>query len=74
MKQPELTLDPQRSVDVHLRVALLLSFCGVGQSGAFVNAPLDILEHHKHIMDPCGVACQLCDLWQHKKGSKVTLP
>ncbi len=64
VQQNRPTLYLQRSIYVHLRLALLLCSCCGRQRGALVNTPLDVLEHHKHVVDPCSVARQLCDLSQ----------
>ena len=53
---------------MHLRLALLLCSCCGGQGGALVDPLLDIVEHHEHVVDPCGVARQLSDLTQ--RGAK----
>lgn len=50
---------------MHLRLALLLCSCCGGQRGALVDALLDVIEHHEHVVDPGGVARQLSDLTQH---------
>lgn len=57
---------------MHLRLALLLCSCCGGQRGALVDALLDVVEHHEHVVDPGGVARQLSDLTGHNtKGSKL---
>lgn len=62
---PVSTFNLQWSLYVQLRLALLLCCCCGGQRGAFVDALLDIIEHHEHVVDPGGVARQLSDLTRH---------
>lgn len=70
---PVSTFNLQWSIYVHLRLALLLCSCCGGQRGALVDPLLDIVEHHEHVVDPGGVACQLSDLTQSGQSLCVTL-
>lgn len=70
---PVATFNLQWSIYVHLRLALLLCSCCGGQRGALVDPLLDISEHHEHVVDPGGVACQLSDLTERGQFLCVTL-